>query len=280
MAEAQGARFAAANGCDDADGALACLRAIEPTTLIQSATYPDPGGLFYQSSQPDNAFAQAIVDGVVVTDQPATLLEAGQAADVPIIQGATTAEGALFHVGIFGDTAPMDAAQYEAALGRRFGDRADDVLAQYPVADFDTPNDALSAVTGDAFFACPAHRTAGFLADNGADTYLYRFHGVLDPALLPGLEGKAFHSADIPYVFGNDFVLGTVAESAKPLSDAIRGYWLRFVETGDPNGGSAPAWPKYATAEDSFVSFDDPVAVDTGYNDKCAFWEGISLEGQ
>jgi para-nitrobenzyl esterase len=225
----------------------------------------------------DDSQFMAIVDGVVISDQPATLLENGEAADVPIIQGANTSEGALFHVGIFGDTAPMDEAEYREALNQRFGARTDDVLAEYPAADFDTPNDALSAVTGDAFFSCPARSTARFLAAAGADTYLYRFNGVLDPALLPGLEGKSFHSAEIPYVFGNDFVLGTVDESAKPLMDSVRGYWLRFAQSGDPNGASAPSWPKYSAAEDSYLSLDQPVTVETGFNDKCDFWDTVSL---
>lgn len=54
----------------------------------------------------------------------------------------------------------------------------------------------------------------------------------------------------------------TAAEIA--LSNEIMGYWTRFASTGDPNGGSAPAWPRYATAADQNQSLGVPSQAVTG----------------
>src|SRR6185436_56423 len=113
-AEAQGDRFATAKGCTAPTDVPTCMRGLEPTELISSDTGSDPGGLFYQSKG-QGFFFQAIVDGVVMPDQPEALMANKQLAKVPVLHGATTSEGTLFHVGIFQDTPPADEAEYRAA---------------------------------------------------------------------------------------------------------------------------------------------------------------------
>jgi para-nitrobenzyl esterase len=275
-AEAEGTRYATAKGCTDPAQALSCLRALPPTDLIASAPNTQLGGIFYQGKGEGFTF-QPVIDGVVLPDQPATVLAAGNIAKVPVIQGSNTAEGILFHSGVFGDMPLTTEADYRAALGRRFGTNVDAIVAQYPFSA-SAPNDALSVVSSDAFFVCPARRTARLLAGAGVTTYLYSFDGPLDPALRPALTGKSFHSADIPYIFGNTFVLGTIPEAYKPLAAAMQGYWTRFAKTGDPNGGTATAWPAYTTAQDQHLALGMTIAAGTGHNKaKCDFWDTITI---
>jgi para-nitrobenzyl esterase len=278
-AEAQGTRYATAKGCTDAAQALSCLRAKPPTELIASASNTQPGGIFYQPRGGDNFSFQPVIDGVVLPDQPAAVLTAGNIAKVPVIQGSNTAEGLLFHSGVFGDIQPMTEAEMRAALGQRFGTHVDAIVAQYPIASYPSINEALSAVSSDAFFVCPARRTARLLTAAGVTNYLYSFEGPLDPALRPVLSGKSFHSADIPYVFGNTFVLGTIPDAYKPLATAVQGYWTRFAKTGDPNGGGAPAWPAYTAAQDQHLTLGMTIATGTGHNKaKCDFWDTVTFQ--
>jgi para-nitrobenzyl esterase len=63
---------------------------------------------------------------------------------------------------------------------------------------------------------------------------------------LPGpdvAQYGAFHTSEVPYA------LNTLSMSDRPFADADRriadimsSYWVRFAETGDPNGGGLPRW--------------------------------------
>jgi para-nitrobenzyl esterase len=306
QAEAEGDRFAEAMGCTGADSAtaLSCLRALSATAVTNGpATAPAqlPGGTFYQDNSTTLSF-QPIVDGVFLTDQPAILFAANKQAAVPVLQGANTSEGVLFQIQALGPYTPVTTnADYLAALTRTFGANANAIAAQYPVADadagaevsdsgaasldagaggpvvFDSPNDALTQVTADAFFVCQARGLERILSASGVKTYLYSFNGPLTAVPVPQLVGKAFHSSELPYVFGNSYLLGSVPDAGVPLVDAMEGYWTAFAQHGDPNGGSNPMWPAYTTAGDQNLNLDVSITVGTGLEKaNCDFWDGIA----
>ncbi|HLK37971.1 MAG TPA: carboxylesterase family protein [Polyangiaceae bacterium] len=218
-----------------------------------------------------------MVDGQVLPEQPEALIAAKKVA-VPVLHGANTAEGVLFHAGVFGDTPVMTTGDYQAALMRRFGGGASAVAAQYPAASFASPNDALTQVTADAFFVCPARKMAKLLDAAGSKSYHYTFNGTLAGTPFPALAGKAFHSSELPYVFGASYVLGSVDSANQPLVDAIEGYWTRFARTGDPNGGSDPMWPVYTTAADQSLKLDTSISVTTAVDKaNCDFWDTVTI---
>jgi len=234
-----------------------------------------PGGIFYQNDA-TSFFFQPIVDGQFLADEPAKLLADKKAAPVAVLEGANTSEGTLFHSGVFGDTLIASVSDYEAALARRYGSDAARVEMQYPAASYPTPNDALTQVSADAFFVCPARKLAQLLDAAGTKVFLYSFNGTLANTPLPALAGKAFHSAELPYVFGDSFLLGSVAAADQPLSAAMEGYWTRFAATGDPSGGTDPAWPAYTTAGDTHLTLDKTIATGTGLEKQaCDFWDTV-----
>jgi para-nitrobenzyl esterase len=282
-AEAQGGRFATALGCTDPLMATTCLRSKTPEEIVmasQGSATPSPGGIFYQDRSAGFAF-EPTIDGVNITGQLADLLAGGGAAAVPVLQGANTDEGILFHVAVLGNVTPvMTEEEYLAALTVRYGaENAALIVAQYPVADFmDDPNAAISAVSGDGTFLCPARQAAKLLsARAGASTYLYNFGVPLDvnPA-LPALANLVFHSAELPFVWGNPYALGMVPAAAQPAADALQDYFLQFARTGDPNTAtSAVQWPVYA-ADDTLLSFGAMIApVPTHKKEECDFWETV-----
>ncbi len=301
--EAQGDRYATAMGCTDMDSgaALSCLRALSATEIINgpmSAPAPLPGGLFYQDSSTSLSF-QPIVDGGFLTDQPAALFTANKEAAVPVLQGANTDEGILFQIAALGPyTSVTTEADYLAALTRTFGPNAGAVAAQYPLAAgdsgaasldggatdaavtgavaFNTPDEALTQVSGDAFFVCQARRLERILSANAPKTYLYSFNGPLTGVPIMQLQGVAFHSSELPYVFGASYLLGSVPEAGVPLVGSIEGYWTRFAQSGDPNGGSDPMWPPYTTAGDQDLNLDTSITVGTGLEKaNCDFWDSF-----
>jgi para-nitrobenzyl esterase len=297
-AEAEGDRFAAAMGCTDlnASAALSCLAALTADAITTGPTNPAaplPGGFFYQDQSTTLSF-KPIEDGAFITGQPAALFSANMQAPVPVLQGTNTDEGILFQIAALGPYTPvMTSADYVGALTRTFGaSPAAAVAAQYPVAGadagapaadagtapvaFDNYNDALTQVTSDAFFVCQARRLERWFAANSQKTFLYSFNGPLTGVPIAQLVGTAFHSSELPYVFGNSYLLGSVPDAGAPLVGAIEGYWTRFAATGDPNGGSDPTWPAYATAADTNVNLDTAITVDSGLEaSSCDFWDNL-----
>jgi para-nitrobenzyl esterase len=273
-AEADGLALGEKLGCPGSDaGAIACMReqidfAILDATALPPIMQQQPGGFFY-ANVPPNTLPH--VDGVFLPASIEVQLAAGDYPARPLIIGTNHDEGTLFHSNILSNLV-MDETQYVAALTRRFGSTvAADIAQRYPVASFASPNAALAEVSGDAFFVCPARRNARIVAATGAPVYRYTFDRPLEQQLLPDLG--AFHSSEIPFVFGVDvYPLGTVG-TATALADAMQGYWTSFASTGTPSGDVA--WPAYDATEPSLV-LDLPITTATAYKaSACDFWDAL-----
>ena len=92
-------------------------------------------------------------------------------------------------------------AEYHDALASQFGDRADEIAAVYPVADFANPTDALARVVGDSGLVCPTYDSARRAAAGGASVYLYNFDWPVLTDVIPFL--RVTHGAEIAFVFGS-----------------------------------------------------------------------------
>jgi len=278
-AEAEAAAISVAEkvGCTGT-GAAACLRG-KPMMELVAATNPimqgaPPGGPFYQSGPPLTTLPN--VDGFVIERPLRETFESGDFPSRPLILGATRDEGTLFHTSLFA-TAVTDEATYREALARRFpAESIDEIVARYPVAAFPNANRAIAEVSGDAFFVCPARRTARAVAASGAHTYYYSFQQEPTQAFMPDLG--VFHSAEIPFLFATDprYPLARAGDAGKPTSDALQEYWSRFATTMDPNGDDARAWPEYTRATDQHLVIDNDPTVGSAYKSAlCDFWDGV-----
>jgi para-nitrobenzyl esterase len=279
-AESQGVALANKLGCGTATdaAALACLRNASVDAVLAATALPPlvgqmPGGQFYQSEfLPSNV---PNVDGYVIAKALRPAFTAGGFEARPLIVGTNRDEGSEFHSSIYA-LAVTDDTQYRAALAIRFGaPNVSAIVAQYPSASFASPNDALAAVTGDAFFVCPARATARGAAQNGAPVFRYTFEHALENPFEQGLG--VFHGSELPFVFGNDdFPLGRVGTSGAPLASAMESYWTQFAKVRDPSGGAALAWPPYDVATDPHLVLDTPIAPGTGLKTAlCDFWDAL-----
>ena len=205
---------------------------------------------------------------MILPSLPQAALESGSFNHVPTIDGGNRDEGTLFLGPSF---AMASDADYDAALaeiGRVTGVaemRIGELRALYPLSDYDSAYHALAAVWGHAVFSCPARRQARALANAGARVYRYFFTHSADDSPT-GLG--AFHASEIPFVFGP----APVAE----LGETVRGYWTRFAETGDPNGGAAVEWPRFDTNTEQYLELTTPaVARANLLTEKCDFWDSL-----
>jgi para-nitrobenzyl esterase len=93
----------------------------------------------------------------------------------------------------------------------------------------------------------------------GKHAYWYLF--THEPPVEPGVRDlKATHAAEIPYIFETLSAprsipdlssprLAAASEKDRALADVISSYWVNFAKTGDPNGGSLPAWPAFKSPD-------------------------------
>jgi len=232
-AEVDGVKFAGKLG---AGSDTAALRAI-PADKIIAAGDPDVLG----GELP-------IVDGQMLTENPAEAFAAGRVARVPYMVGSNSLEFPNPGAAMIRPKIVHLTPEQQAAAAKAYGSQE--------AAD--------AHIVSDLIFGEPARWLAGETAKRGMPTWLYRF-SVVSAKVPKMLQGGAVHASDRQYVFNtlNASPWPTDARDAA-LAETISAYWVAFAKTGDPNGGGRPVWPRYGP-DDQLLNFtnDGPVTEKT-----------------
>ena len=256
-------------GCDREDDVLSALRA---RSVDEIMTASHPASPFFG----EGIRFGPIVDRWMIPDRPATLLAEHKQLKVPVLTGSNLDEGTIFVAALQG----FDVDAYRRFLRGAFRDRADEVLARFPVARDADVKPALARMLGYSAFVAPARRLARSMADLGTRVYQYEFTRVRPGT--PATRLGAFHGAEIPFVFGTFghlFPAGPadVDGADRALSQAMMGYWIRFAATGDPNGGGPAPWPRYASRGDVSLELGAEIVARPGVaREYCDFFDQMA----
>jgi para-nitrobenzyl esterase len=239
-ARAVGERFAG-------QATLAQLRALSAKDLLQRWTAFIAGPAQVGATRAPIQ-AGPIVDGTVLTADPAATFAAGSEQKVPLIIGNNAREA-------FGR---IPEGELEQIIRGFYGSEAGAVLPEYLPAS-GTQNTVLGSAANqwltDTSFRCGAVITASRHSATGAPVYSYQFEQSLPAHPNEGAQ----HSFELPYVFGNLLTGGALGgaytASDRALSDAMVGYWTNFARGGDPNGSGLPAWPAFDSASRAYMRF-------------------------
>lgn len=250
-AAAHGKTFAEAIGCADPATALACLRNKSPAEIIEAQAKT-------------NLTWRPVTGGAA---QPVPVLDAfrsGKFNRVPVLVGNVRHETRVFvYEGNDMIRQPLTADGYQSAVRSQQGDKADRVLAEYPVSAYPAPGVALAAVQTDSRFACGSVPVEAALS-NWVPTYTYEFRDDTAPhtpymVVPPSFEIGAAHTSEMQYIWRGDattpvssgqssgFLPLSVAQTR--LSHMMMRYWASFARLGDPNTPSQATWPRYDEAK-------------------------------
>jgi para-nitrobenzyl esterase len=220
---------------------LAALRAKSADEILKAMT-------------PQMAFRFAPnIDGDFLPASVPSIFAAGKQAKVPLLAGWNADE---VRAGIVLGPRKTTAESFTAESKTKYGDNSEAVLKAYPATSDAEAIESAAALAGDLFIGYGTWKWLEVHGQTaGAPVYRYSFDRKIPvppdwkvnglPATSADIGAR--HAGEIEYVFGALDTLANVAWPAddRRLSDAMMTYWSNFARTGDPNGGSAIAWPAY-----------------------------------
>jgi para-nitrobenzyl esterase len=140
----------------------------------------------------------------------------------------------------------MTAEKWKSYATEHYGTRANDFL-KFPGDTDEQAVHPADELTTAQFIGLATWRWAeAGVATGKVPVYRYSFDELSPPERLHP-TAKAFHSAELEYVFGTlDVRQGaTWKPEDRTLSQLMMDYWTNFAKTGDPNGAGLPRWPRY-----------------------------------
>lgn len=239
-AEAQGVALLKMRGFE---GTIADLRALSADSL--------------QNLLPPMGMASARIDGYLLDKNLDEIYAAGEQAQVPLMGGWNSLEGA-----------PQVATvkDYKAQMKARLGDNTDAIFDAFGIkTDADVFAQPGFNLAGALFTALPTWRWFDYQSKTENPTYRYHFtharpamavsgkKAALAGGTVDAEEGEdesayiapgAVHSADIEYAMGNlstNLVYAWTPED-RQVEQTFMGYYINFIKNFNPNGPGLPEW--------------------------------------
>jgi len=216
-----------------------------------------------------------VIDGYEFTQQPIESLKSGRFNKVPVVIGTNMNEFSYFICSTLADiTADEYPAYIEYFLGANL---VESVLQLYPVTNYPSPVNALSAALTDYKFFCSSKQAANAISRAGVPTYMYSFQHV--PSFSLGNCYGAAHSFELPFVFptfisyyeleyGGGQTSWTSAE--EKLALFMQKSWATFAKEHKPGF----FWPRYFP-NGPYIILDTPFSYGFNQQGHCDFWDQV-----
>ena len=188
------------------------------------------------------------IGGALLPSRPVDMIAAGSSRGKRLLIGSNRDESALF-------LGPHPKPPLKPSdLGNLPLNLAENVLKQYASVYPNMPlsQQEIRAVTAEEYWI-PTVRIAESHVANKADTWMYR----LDFASYGGrMEGEAYHSEDLGFVWDKLSPAERQDEQAKALAAQMHTAWIAFIQGKTPAAASLPAWPQFDLKKRSTMILD------------------------
>ncbi|MCT7376674.1 carboxylesterase/lipase family protein [Chelativorans salis] len=232
-----GNKFVGSIGCADAEDTLACLREKSPAEVL--------------TAQADSELGfPTTYGGYALPKPPLEAFRSGEFNRVPVIIGNTRNETRVFiYEGNDLQKQPVTLEKYESTVRERMGDKADAVLAAYKESAATAPGMAQGDFDTDQRYICGTHKAVDALGE-WTPTFAYEFADETAPirsyaSVPPSFDLGVPHSAELPYLWGEDTVPNGLTAEQQKLAELMRAHWISLT---DPQGMAATVkaeWPAY-----------------------------------
>jgi para-nitrobenzyl esterase len=203
------------------------------------------------------------MDGWVLPQSPRSAFLSGSIQKVDLLIGLNGRELSAFRLAAAAKSSGNQRGGAGAGSVKQFSDAAHPFFGIWtkPAIALYLGNILLRRAAGvdqaanDIVVACPVGAMAALTNDAGQHAFVYRFD-----RSIPGRgerELGAFHSLEVPYVFGalRDPIWQWLPFSPDDaaLSNLIQTYWTNFAKTGNPNAQGLPNWPGWSDGKKEFL---------------------------
>ena len=250
-ARAQGAELQQALGVKSAEQ----LRQVSADTLVSAVPY-NP-----YISKP-TLFGPSL-DGYVLPSPPAEVFASGLQAKVPLLAGINAREDLIFAPESF----PYDTPQhFNNAADAWFGPQSLSAFSKpYPSTTEAETTESAEVLLGDMTIREQTWEAAAQQSRISSNVYFYYF------TYTSAYSPIAFHTAEIPFVFGTltPDLLSPVPPGPgdEAFSEMLQTYWSNFAKYGTPNaaGDNLVSWPKYGGQSNNILLLNATVTT-TNYD--------------
>ncbi|MBO0862942.1 MAG: carboxylesterase family protein [Chloracidobacterium sp.] len=180
-----------------------------------------------------------VIDGWFLPADINAIFAQGKQNDAPMMTGLTADEGSASP-----DYGKINAGDFKKQSQKRFGDLAKTFFKYYPSDDDAQSRMSQKQSARDQGMISMSIWARERARTSKTKTWTYYFSRAIPWPEQP--QYGAFHSSELPYVFGNLKLINRPWEPIdRRLSETMMAYWVNFATAGDPNGQGLPQWPAF-----------------------------------
>ena len=239
---------------------MEALKKIPPLTIIRNLEN-DP----LYATQFDSL---TVIDGNIIPEDISKIFQKGQQADVPVLIGSTADEATPLDPKML--SPQLESMSYKRLTHLAIADilpEADSSIYElYPVDTEQIAKKSWVDFTTDVMFTAQMQKWGDLMSSVESPAYLYLWNW--HPSINGSKEYRAFHAAEVPYIFGNFDVFNIdLSERDREFSKVMMEIWTSFAKNGIPSIATTE-WPEFESNYQSYVLLDENIEVKQGLRAK------------
>jgi para-nitrobenzyl esterase len=197
----------------------------------------------------------------VIPEDISLIFKKGQQADVPVLIGSTADEATSFDPKMLNPG--LSSVSYKELTVSSIADilpKADEAIFDlYPVKNEELAKRSWVDFTTDAMFTAQMQKWGNLMSTVQSPAYLYLWDWY--PLVNGTTEYRAFHAAEVPYVFGQfDMFQIDISERDLDFSKKMIKIWTNFAKTGNPSTQMV-LWPEFNSSSNEYLSLGETIKV-------------------